>query len=66
MTSLKLSQTHSVKSETPHVVSYEENGSAVHVAIDGKYRGSYLLASALRPEAERLAAGCMAIARWPC
>ena len=32
-------------------------GSAVHVALDGKYRGSYLLTSALRPETERLVSG---------
>jgi Cu+-exporting ATPase len=32
-------------------------GSAVHVALDGKYRGCFVLASALRPETERLAAG---------
>ena len=32
-------------------------GSVVHVAIDGKYRGCFVLASAVRPEAERLVAG---------
>jgi P-type Cu+ transporter len=32
-------------------------GSAVHVAIDGKYRGSFVLASTLRPELEGLMAG---------
>ncbi len=29
-----------------------ELGSAVHVAIDGRYRGCFLLASSLRPEAD--------------
>lgn len=29
-------------------------GSAVHVAIDGRYRGCYLLTSAVRPETARL------------
>ncbi|MEW6305296.1 MAG: heavy metal translocating P-type ATPase metal-binding domain-containing protein [Verrucomicrobiota bacterium] len=29
-------------------------GSGVHVAIDGRYRGCYVLASALRPEADAL------------
>ncbi len=29
-------------------------GSAVHIAIDGKYRGRFALGSALRPEAARL------------
>lgn len=33
------------------------SGSAVHVAMDGKYRGSYLLTSALRPETSRLMSG---------
>jgi Cu+-exporting ATPase len=28
------------------------NGSVVHVAINGRYRGAYILASALRPEAD--------------
>jgi Cu+-exporting ATPase len=32
-------------------------GSVVHVAIDGKYRGGFMLASAVRPEADRLVAG---------
>ncbi len=32
-------------------------GSVVHVAMDGKYRGGFVLASALRPETERLMAG---------
>lgn len=35
----------------------EAGGSVVHVAIDGKYRGHFVLASAVRPETERLAAG---------
>jgi Cu+-exporting ATPase len=43
------------RSEPPYVGSYRaEGGSTVHVAIDGKYRGAYVLASALRPEADRL------------
>ena len=42
----------SEKLETPHVVSYEEKtGSAVHVAINGKYRGCFVLANALRADA---------------
>lgn len=45
------------KLETPHVVSYEENGSAVHVAIDGKYRGRFALTSAVRTETDKLIAG---------
>jgi Cu+-exporting ATPase len=32
-------------------------GSVVHVAIDGTYRGHFVLASAVRPETEQLAAG---------
>jgi Cu+-exporting ATPase len=32
-------------------------GSVVHVAIDGKYRGGYVLAGALRPATEQLVAG---------
>ncbi len=35
----------------------EMAGSVVHVAIDGKYRGCFVLASAPRPETERLVAG---------
>jgi Cu+-exporting ATPase len=35
----------------------EAGGSVVHVAIDGQYRGHFVLASAVRPETERLAAG---------
>ena len=42
---------------TRSVVAPRLNGSAVHVAMDGKYRGSYLLASALRPATERLVTG---------
>lgn len=42
---------------TRNVVVPKLNGSAVHVALNGKYRGSYLLTSALRPETARLAAG---------
>jgi Cu+-exporting ATPase len=38
-----------------HIGGY--GGSVVHVAIDGKYRGHFVLASAVRPETERLAAG---------
>jgi Cu+-exporting ATPase len=42
---------------TRNVVAPKLEGSAVHVAIDGKYRGGYVLASAVRPETERLASG---------
>ena len=42
---------------TRNVVALNYNGSAVHVALDGKYRGSYLLTSALRAESERLVTG---------
>lgn len=42
---------------TRNVVAPKLGGSAVHVALDGKYRGSYLLTSALRPETARLVAG---------
>ena len=42
---------------TRNVIAPKLSGSAVHVALDGKYRGSYLLTSALRPETARLAAG---------
>lgn len=42
---------------TRNVIAPKLGGSAVHVALDGKYRGSYLLTSALRPETARLAAG---------
>jgi Cu+-exporting ATPase len=31
-----------------------QNGSAVHVAIDGNYRGCFVMTGALRPETERL------------
>lgn len=34
-----------------------QNGSVVHVAIDGNYRGHFVLASAIRPETKQLAAG---------
>jgi len=52
------SQVSSSELETSHVVScYEEKGSVVHVAIDGKYRGHFVLASALRPELARFVAG---------
>ncbi len=40
------------ESPPPHVGGY--GGSAVHVAIDGKHRGRFVLAGALRPETERL------------
>lgn len=39
----------------PHVGGY--GGSAVHVAIDGKYRGRFALTSALRSETDQLIAG---------
>jgi Cu+-exporting ATPase len=42
---------------TRNIVAAKCNDSAVHVALDGKYRGSYLLTSALRPETARLVAG---------
>ncbi len=42
---------------TRNVSAPKLTGSAVHVALDGRYRGSYLLTSALRPETARLAAG---------
>lgn len=35
----------------------EEKGSVVHVAIDGKYRGRFVLASAVRPQTEQLVRG---------
>jgi Cu+-exporting ATPase len=35
----------------------KNEGSVVHVAIDGNYRGHFVLASAVRPETEQLAAG---------
>lgn len=38
-------------------VAATATGSVVHVAIDGRYRGHFVLASAVRPETERLAAG---------
>ena len=34
-----------------------KDGSVVHVAIDGKYRGHFQLATAVRPEADRLVSG---------
>ena len=46
------------QSPPPHVGSY--GGSVVHVAIDGAYRGCFLLENALRPETEKLAAGLTA------
>jgi Cu+-exporting ATPase len=45
----------SEKNPPPHVGGYE--GSVVHVAIDGSYRGHFVLASAVRPETKQLAAG---------
>jgi P-type Cu+ transporter len=39
------------KLETPHV------GSHVHVAINGRYRGGFVLTNALRPEVNQLVAG---------
>lgn len=42
---------------TRNVFAPKLAGSVVHVAIDGRYRGGYVLASAVRPEADRLAAG---------
>ncbi len=43
--------------ETREVFAPKLEGSVVHVAIDGKYRGGYVLASALRPATEQLVAG---------
>lgn len=42
---------------TRNVIAAKLEGSVVQVAIDGRYRGGYVLASAVRPETERLAAG---------
>ncbi|MGC3957632.1 MAG: heavy metal translocating P-type ATPase metal-binding domain-containing protein [Verrucomicrobiota bacterium] len=42
---------------TRNVFAPKLEGSVVHVAIDGWYRGGYVLASAVRPETERLATG---------
>jgi Cu+-exporting ATPase len=42
---------------TRDVVAPKLDGSVVHVAIDGKYRGGYVLASALRPATEQLVTG---------
>lgn len=44
------------KLETPHGVACEEKGSVVQVALDGQYRGCFVLASAVRPDTERLMA----------
>jgi cation transport ATPase len=38
----------------PATSTSKNEGSAVHVAIDGKYRGHFVLASAVRPEAEAI------------
>ncbi|MBI5774998.1 MAG: heavy metal translocating P-type ATPase metal-binding domain-containing protein [Verrucomicrobia bacterium] len=38
----------------PALADSPAQASAVHVAINGRYRGSYILESALRPEADRL------------
>ncbi len=35
-------------------VQLNQGGSVVHVAVDGRYRGGFMLAGALRPETERL------------
>jgi len=43
--------------ESRNVPCPKFDGSTVHVAIDGRYRGSFLLASALRPETDSLVAG---------
>ncbi|MBI3850269.1 MAG: heavy metal translocating P-type ATPase metal-binding domain-containing protein [Verrucomicrobia bacterium] len=43
-----------IKSEPPHVGCYEGSGSVVHVAIDGRHRGAFVLSSSLRPEADQL------------
>lgn len=42
---------------TRNVSAPQLDGSVVLVAIDGKYRGGYVLASALRPATEQLVAG---------
>jgi Cu+-exporting ATPase len=44
-------------SSSPSNATKLSEGSVVHVAIDGKYRGHFVLAGAVRPEAELLAAG---------
>jgi len=38
--------------DAPHTAAAQ--GSSVHVAINGRYRGCFILASALRPEADKL------------
>jgi Cu+-exporting ATPase len=40
--------------EPTNVRCHEASGSTVHVAIDGRYRGAFVLASALRPAADAL------------
>jgi len=44
-----------VENPPPHVGGY--GSSAVHVAIDGKYRGGFALTSAVRTETDKLIAG---------
>ncbi len=50
-------QTSARKSAPPRGGAGEENGSSVHVAMDGKYRGCFALTSAVRTETEQLIAG---------
>jgi Cu+-exporting ATPase len=42
---------------TRNIFAPKGNGSVVHVAIDGRYRGHFVLASAVRAETENLVAG---------
>jgi Cu+-exporting ATPase len=42
---------------TRNIIALQGNGSVVHVAIDGKYRGHFELASAVRAETENLVTG---------
>jgi Cu+-exporting ATPase len=42
---------------TRNIIAPKGNGSVVHVAIDGRYRGHFVLASAVRAETENLVAG---------
>jgi Cu+-exporting ATPase len=47
-----VSRNGSVAADSPHTAAAQ--GSAIHAAINGQYRGCFILASALRPQADKL------------
>lgn len=51
------SRTRTTRRTTSRTTARTNEGSVVHVAIDGKYRGHFTLTNAVRSETERLVAG---------